>query len=270
MNKFILLLVLVFSFKAQALVGEFTLFMKGVSSKSSEFPRDIYVYLPPGYDVASDKRYPVLYMHDGQNLFDPERSTFGNTWKMDETLNDLIEAKLIPPIIVVGIDNTPDRTSEYTHSSLNPRARGGKADLYLDFIASELKLVIDQYFPTKPEVKYTALMGSSLGGLVSLYAGAKFNDIFGLIGAMSPSIWWDKKSILEIIKLSKFPLKVYMDSGMVGGEEPYAALEAAKLYMKMGPQKFQFILDRDGGHNEKSWARRLPAALIFLFGENNI
>ncbi len=247
--------------------GKFTLLLDSIHTRSSIHPRNIYIYLPVGFKKLGLTRYPVLYMHDGQNLFDPERSTFGETWKVDKTLNELIAKKIIPPIIVVGIDNTPDRTLEYTHSWDPTRKVGGSADLYLDFLIYDLKRYIDHRFPTLPDPSHTGIVGSSLGGLVSLYAGARNSDVFGLVGAMSPSVWWNNKSILTIIEQSALPERVYIDSGALGGERPEDAKEVALLFDALGLNDVMFVADPIGEHNEKSWARRLPEALTFLFSE---
>ncbi len=260
---FLFLIVLPLQLFAQA--GSFNIFIKDLRTRSSLHPRDIYVYLPPNFSFSYGTRYPVLYMHDGQNLFDPSRSTFGQTWEMEETLNDLISRKLIPPIIVVGIDNTPDRTQEYTHVLEPSRSIGGSANEYLDFIVYDLKPYIDKVFPTAKGRKTTGIMGSSLGGLVSLYAGAIHQDTFGLIGAMSPSVWWANKSILKLISASRLPRRVYIDSGELNGERPEDAKEAYLVYKKKGLEDLFLFIDSEGEHNEKSWARRLPQSLVFLF-----
>lgn len=258
-------LVCLFISLAHAGNGEFNLFIKGTRARSSAYPRDIYVYLPPGYVASGKEHYPVLYMHDGQNLFDPARAAFGETWRLTETLNSLINSGVIAPIIVVGIDNTPDRIPEYTHDWDSSRNEGGSSQLYLEYLTYDLKRFIDHVFPTKPEAKYTGLMGSSLGGLVSVYGGAKFSDVFGLIGAMSPSVWWNSSSILGIVKTSPLPLKIYIDSGTGRGENPGDAELLARTYRDLGADKVLLVIRPGAAHNEKYWAERLPKALEFFF-----
>lgn len=204
-------------------------------------------------------------MHDGQNLYDPARSTYGETWKVTETLNHLIAQKLIPPIIVVGIDNTSERMAEYTHDREASRPQGGKAHSYLEFITYDLKPYIDHVFATRPEASSTGIMGSSLGGLVSLYAGAMFSETFGLIGAMSPSVWWNNKSILSIILHSPKPERIYLDSGTGSGERPADAELAARVFTQSGGRNIMIEIQQGATHNEKYWALRLPKALRFLF-----
>jgi isoamylase len=175
-------------------------------------PREIFIYLPDGYQ-NSHSRYPVLYMQDGQNLFDPLRAYLGQTWRAQATLNELIAKKVIPPIIVVAIDNTVDRMEEYI-----PERRG---DMYLEFLIKKIKPLVDQNFRTKKEARFTGIMGSSLGGLIALHAGIYYQDTFGLIGALSPSIWWNDRSILKATQhASQLALKYYLDSGTDGGEKP--------------------------------------------------
>jgi predicted alpha/beta superfamily hydrolase len=229
--------------------------------KSESFPaRDIYVYLPNDYDKKNIS-YPVLYMQDGQNLFDPSRAFSGQTWNGLATLNRLIEAKLISPLIVVAIDNTPERMNEYIPEN--------KGDEYLDYIVEELKPLIDDSFRTKKTAANTGIMGSSLGGLISLYAGLRHSETFSLVGALSPSIWWNKRSIIKSYqRSSQLPLKVYLDSGTDGGEEPQDVLDLCNVLFQRGYNQsenlFGFI--QDGAmHEERYWAMRFPIALKFLF-----
>jgi predicted alpha/beta superfamily hydrolase len=268
MMKIIFYLFLFFPLSSFSGLGEFKLLLKGIKARSSDHVRDIYVYLPPDFSFSHKIKYPVLYMHDGQNLFDPKRSSFGNTWKVEESLNYLISNKLIPPMIVVGIDNTPDRTWEYTHAWDMSRSKGGGAKEYLDFIVFDLKRYIDHIYPTNPSKNFTGIMGSSLGGLVSLYAGAVYSDVFGLVGALSPSVWWNNKSILQVLKDSDLPSRLYIDSGSLGGERPKEAQEVFEVYRERNLKKVLFFVDEEGEHNEISWAQRFPKALIFLFGQN--
>lgn len=231
------------------------LYKKGIGPDSLP-SRDVYVYLPDGYG-KSNLSYPVLYMHDGQNLFDPSRAFLGQTWKAKETLDSLISQKQIPAIIVVAIDNTSARMNEYV-----PEKDGMK---YLDFICQKLKPMVDKDFQTTKNRNLTGIMGSSLGGLISLQAGMSHFHTFGLIGALSPSIWYNDKSILTAYQMTQFlPLKVYLDSGTEGGERPddvwelYYVLEQRGLTPKV-------VIDEGGRHSEVFWAKRFPEALKFLF-----
>lgn len=240
--------------------GSFRVFKKSMSFAGLTHARDVYVYLPDGY-AKSGKRYPVLYMHDGQNLFDPSRAYLGQTWRAQTTLNELIGKKLMAPIIVVAIDNTPARMDDYI-----PEKNG---NVYLDFIIKSLKPQVDQTFRTKSSASSTGIMGSSLGGLISLYAGIRNFDTFGLVGALSPSIWWNERSILGHYQSnSHFPRRIYLDSGTVDGEKPEDVLSLSQVLEKQGFQhaKNLCVYIQDGAsHREYYWAVRFPVALQFLF-----
>jgi predicted alpha/beta superfamily hydrolase len=239
--------------------GSFKLFQAGMSYPGLK-SRDVYVYLPDGYQKTKNN-YPVLYMQDGQNLFDPNRAYLGQTWNAQSTLNELIAKKVIPPIIVVALDNTPDRMEEYI-----PERRG---DLYLEFLIKKLKPEVDRVFRTRTEARSTGIMGSSLGGLISLHAGLYYTDTFGLIGALSPSIWWNERHILSAtLNANRLALKYYLDSGTVGGEKPEDVRDMSEVLTSRQFRHGQnlFVLIQDGAdHREYFWAMRFPAALRSLF-----
>ena len=141
--------------------------------------RDIVVWLPPGYFENTYKYYPVLYMHDGQNVFDPKTSAFGADWQMDETADSLIKRHLIKPIIIVGVYNTPDRSSEY--------AANDTGYAYMNFIIYKLKSFIDSVYRTLPDRENTATGGSSLAGLISFMLVWKHSDVFSMAACLSPA-----------------------------------------------------------------------------------
>ncbi|MBY0517151.1 MAG: hypothetical protein K2P81_09595 [Bacteriovoracaceae bacterium] len=238
--------------------GAFKFFTLSTPLSQELKPRKIFVYLPDGYET-SGLSYSVLYMHDGQNLYDPTRAFLGQTWRAEETLNSMIEANLISPIIVVGIDNTEDRLKDYTE------------ELYLDYMAKELKPLIDQSFRTKAESSSTAIMGSSLGGLISLKASLAYPKVFGLVGALSPSIWWKQREILDQFQSSKIESqKIYIDSGTEGGEAPQDVIDLQRILFSQGYRRGEnlFLYIQQGAlHQEKFWAQRFPIALRFLFGK---
>jgi predicted alpha/beta superfamily hydrolase len=240
--------------------GSFQLYLKGIISPSSQHTRDVYVYLPEGYEKLK-RRYPVLYIHDGQNLFDPNRAFQGQTWRVEDSLNNLIKKKLIAPVIVVAIDNTPDRLEEYIFE------KRGKEYLY--FIKDTLKPQIDYSFRTLKGAESTGILGSSLGGLISLHAGIKLPETFGLVGALSPSIWWNDKSVLTSYKKSPYlPIKVYLDSGTVGGEEPQNVWALGSVLKERDFQRGENLLiyiQENANHSEYWWAHRFPTAIQFLF-----
>src|SRR5206468_3054841 len=167
--------------------------------------RDILVYLPPGYRRFSWRRHSVLYLHDGQNVFDAATSFGGVEWGVDETAQRLIREKLIEPLIIVAIANTgEDRIHEYapTPARIDPPKRKRSKGLlrsYGRFLIEELKPFIDRKYRTKREAEFTGLGGSSLGGLATLVLGLWFPDYFTRLAVMSPSIWWDDCAIYGIV-----------------------------------------------------------------------
>jgi predicted alpha/beta superfamily hydrolase len=234
--------------------------------------RDVTIYLPPGYDDAADQRYPVLYMHDGQNLFDPDAAfKKGEHWRVGETATALIEAGSILPLIVVGIDNAgAQRLHEYT-PTYDRRRGGGGADNYGQMLISELKPFVDATYRTLPDAAHTGLGGSSLGGLVSLYLGLKRPDVFSRLAVLSPSVWWDRRAILRHVREArpKPALRIWLD---IGTREGRYHVDNAEL-LKVGLTKSGWIEGQDlhyeevpgGVHSEGAWAARFDRVLQFLF-----
>ncbi len=245
-----------------------------LKSQFVEDSRDVIVYLPPDYDTAPDRRYPVLYLHDGQNLFDAATAFAGSDWGLDEVAEELIQGGEIQPLIMVGIYNAgPKRMAEYTHVR-DRRGRGGRARNYARLIVEELKPFIDSEYRTLPDRPNTGLGGSSLGGLVTLYLGLHYPDIFGKLIVMSPSIWWANRAILrEVRKLrQQLPQQIWLDIGTCEGQNPEACVKNAKdlaeALVAKGWQPehdFKFVEDQGAGHNEKAWGFRIRDALKFLF-----
>jgi predicted alpha/beta superfamily hydrolase len=242
--------------------------------------RIVWAYLPPSYDENTDATYPVLYMDDGQNLFDPQRAFGGNEWKVDETLDFAAEADgpsgggQIREIIVVGPEATAGRIYEYTPTPDTSTPGGGGGDLYLSFLTDELKPAVDKMLRTQPGRTTTGTLGSSLGGLISAYASVTRADVFGIIGAMSPSTWWNSTVIIgdvQKMQASPRPLRVYVDSGDSGTsmDDVTDTNKLAATYLAIGYQDgvdFKHIVQAGGQHNEIYWSQRLPGALAFLFG----
>ena len=234
--------------------------------------RTVWAYLPPSYDENTRATFPVLYMHDGQNLFDPALAFGGIEWQVDETMNAGAEDATIREAIVIGIGNTAARIYEYTPTRDASVGDGGGADQYLQLITLELKPMIDTMLRTRSGRDDTAILGSSLGGLVSAYAGTTHADTFGLVGAMSPSTWWDNLVIIGDVRASAMrPLRVYVDSGDSGtsNDDVTNTNMLADTYVSVGyvaGTTFEHIVQAGGQHNEYYWAQRLPGALRFLLG----
>jgi predicted alpha/beta superfamily hydrolase len=239
--------------------------------------RDVLVYLPPGYSRVSRKRYPVLYLHDGQNVFDAATSFAGVEWGVDETAQRLIRQKLIEPLIIVAVANIgEERIHEYAPTpgviepKDHPKQRSrGLARIYGKFLIEELKPFIDRKYRTKPEGEFTGLGGSSLGGLATLAMGILFSETFTRLIVMSPSIWWDEFAILRLVGIlaRKPPLKIWLDTGTAepGWEQ---ARELCDCLIDEGWQldvDVKYLEAEGAGHNEAAWAARVEPALRFLF-----
>src|SRR5437660_9177089 len=185
--------------------------------------RDVLVYLPPGYRRFSRRDYPVLYLHDGQNVFDAATSFAGVEWGVDEAAQRLIHRKLIEPLIVVAVANTgEERIHEYAPTpgviepKKHPRKRSrGLAPNYGQFLIEELKPFIDKKYQTKPDAEFTGLGGSSLGGLATLAMGIFYSEVFTRLIVMSPSIWWDDYAIFRLVGIlgDKPPVKIWLATG---------------------------------------------------------
>jgi predicted alpha/beta superfamily hydrolase len=319
--------------------------------------RNLYIYLPPDYHSKPFKKFPVFYMHDGQNLFDT--NAVRDEWRVDETMEDLIAQELIPSMIVVGISNTPERLLEYNHiSSTNTflfKKQGGKvsskqssfvgsythpwageiviqkkeedlevkfpffnqfqtlnhienntyvsagflgnryikfiadsngltsgfdrmeskAYLYGKFMVDEVMPYINENYRTLNDKGNTGIGGSSMGGLVSLYLGMEYSDTFGKIAAISPSIWWHNKDILNYVKKPEdMPnVKIWMDMGT--NEDPINFLITASREMDTVFRSFGWNLGKnymykeyeDAVHYETDWAQRFPEIVEFLFSK---
>ncbi len=244
--------------------------------------RRIWVYLPPGYGTDTEARYPVLYMFDGQNVFD-DATSFAGEWKVDETLETLIPAEDVRPIIVVAVDNGGEqRVPEYTPWP-DPERDGGQGIAHLQAIVGTLIPYIDQTYRTLATPAGRALAGSSLGGLMSLYAAYEHDDVFGQIAALSPSLWWDDQHMLRHAQAAgdKPAVRVYMDmgtleDGMTVDEDPRNGIDDnidQLRAMRAALVEQGFVLDTDlkvveaaeARHNETYWAMRFPDVVKFLF-----
>ena len=258
-------------------------------SEFLERDRHVLVWLPPGYEpdvsgrtftsqVGGDdsfdlnRRYPVLYMHDGQNLFEPDTAfQKGEHWRVGETATELIDAGRIEPLIIVGIYNTGEaRLNEYTPTD-DVRLGGGHADRYARMIIEELKPLIDREYRTRTDAANTGVAGSSLGGLVSLHLGLTHPRVFSKIAALSPSVWWDRKAILKTVRQSRSKprLRLWVDMGTAEG---YRGLDDARL-LKAALVGLGFVdgvdlhyAEYEGAtHSEQAWSERVGPMLEWLF-----
>ncbi len=226
--------------------------------------RDILIYLPPSHGL-SERRYPVIYMHDGQNLFDAATS-FSGEWQVDETMEQLATEDL--EAIVVGLPNAArQRLHEYSPFD-DPRFGKGQGDAYLDFILNTVKPLVDNDFNTLPDCAHTGIIGSSMGGLISLYAFFSRPDAFGFAGVMSPALWFARRSIFNYVAEAKFtPGKIYLDAGT---KERYLVKDAAHMRDILSRKGYRlgtdlaYVEEQGADHHESAWARRLPDALRFL------
>jgi alpha-glucosidase len=226
----------------------------------------IWVYLPPDYD-NSTKKYPVIYMHDAQNLFDDTTSFIGE-WEVDEMLNKLFSTTG-KGFIVVGVENGgTERINEYTPWK-NEKYGGGKGAIYVDFLITTLKPYIDAHYRTKKQAKHTALIGSSLGGLISYYGGLKYPNVFGKVGALSTSFWFSNQ-VLDFTKThaTTKKLKLFL---LVGEKEGAAAVSETKkiekLLLKTGfkPQNLTTKINPKGNHNETFWKHEFLNVVQWLY-----
>lgn len=330
-------------------------------SGSGVAARNLHVWLPPGYSDDPDRRYPVLYMHDGQNVFDVRGA--GAEWRVDETALALLESGELRPFIVVGVENTEARTDEYTptvntwrhsirrtgdiegHSDawagryavdgmpasddmtllvrasgdgfevrlpgetgwaelrrendgtlfapqsgiyLEAREResgrvsaidawkpdsGGRGPAYAKFLVEEVKPFIDRTYRTLPGKAETSVGGSSFGGLITLYLGATYPDTFGSLLVVSPSVWWDDRAILDIVREAGYVpgQRIWLDMGMEEGEQMVAgAREARDLFDSLGwtpDEDLVYVEAAGAGHDEGAWAARMDDMLRFLYGK---
>lgn len=241
-------------------------------------PRPITVWKPPEYDCNASRHYPVFYMHDGQNLFDPHTAFAGNPWRCDETAERMIRERQVRPMLIVGIGNTPDRIKEYGPS----RKRPGVADLarnYGRFVVEELKPFIDSNYRTLAGPTDTAVGGSSMGGLISLYLSRWHPHVFGLCAAMSPSLWYNREAFLRTARARTGWLKghkIWLDFGTREGMTP-SGMQAGLNRTRDLATAFReagLVDDRDlhymevegGQHSEFAWSARFDKVLKFLFG----
>lgn len=258
-----------------ALRGSFD-YHQNLQSRFLAYPRTVMVYLPPSYH-HSQQSYPVLYMQDGNNLFDPATGFMGREWRMDETLEKLFLQELLPELIVVGIYNSPGRFEEY---SWHPQREHGhvygvQGPAYACFLVEELKPFIDSQYRTLSDRFHTGIMGSSLGAMISFYAALAYPHTFSRVGLMSPTVYWAQHQILHDVAFLPRHLKIWVDIGSEEGSNPETeeTIHSTQLLVQAlesigysQPDSLGFYIDWLAGHDEHAWARRLAKPLRYLFG----
>jgi predicted alpha/beta superfamily hydrolase len=229
--------------------------------------RDIIVWLPPSYELNLKKRYPVLYMHDGQNVFDPTTSSFGYDWRADEVADSLINAEKINEIIIVGIYNTTDRGFEYSYSPLGYK--------YMDFVVSKLKPFVDSEYRTLSDAENTAVAGSSLGALITFMLSWNYPDVFSKAACFSSALKIKSLNYVDtVINYSgaKKDIKLYFDNGGIGLDADLQPgtdemiIELQNKGFELGKDIIWYV-DKNAFHSEKAWAERIWRPLVFFFNK---
>ena len=241
-------------------------------SKFLRNQRSLVVYLPPGYNEQQQRRFPVLYLHDGQNLFDGSTSFIqGQDWHVGHTTDAEIQAGRVEPLIIVGIYNTGKaRIQEYTPTRV-PRLGGGRADRYGKFLLEEVHPFMNREYRLEGGPDRTGIGGSSLGGLVSLYLGLSRPDVFGKIAALSPSVWWNQRVIHTFaagMNVQSRP-RIWLDIGTREG--PRIVEDVEKYRDTLLRRGWQYERDlhyervEGAEHNEAAWSQRVAPFLRFLY-----
>jgi len=239
--------------------------------------RLLRVWLPPDYDVAGVRRYPVLYLNDGQNLFDPATAFAGVHWRVGETAGQLIAEGKIPALIIVGIDNTgKNRVREYIpYRSLDMRLFGPQGKCYPEFLLREVMPLIEKYYRVAKGPEHTGLGGSSLGGLITLYTQLAAPGVFGRLLIESPSLFVANRKILEECRSFRdWSHRIYLGIGTreVGnaGKDERAVNDMRELdrilrAAGLGEERLKVWIEEGASHNEAAWGARFPGAMEFLY-----
>jgi predicted alpha/beta superfamily hydrolase len=251
------------------------------ASRFLPHPRTLSVWLPPGYDLESTRRFPVLYLHDGQNLFDPETAFAGNPWYADEVVEREVRASRVEPLILVGIANSVDRLREYGPRLDGHDRSGDWSREYGRFVVEEVKPFIDSSYRTLPDGGNTGIGGSSMGGLISLQLCKWYPDVFRKCAAMSPSLWWDQESFLLESSIDTQWMdvcRVWLDMGTREGATEAGMRAMVRRVSRLAQQfaghgmregkQFAFLEAKEGMHNEASWGARFDLVLQFLYGNS--
>ncbi|HZR95221.1 MAG TPA: alpha/beta hydrolase-fold protein [Gaiellaceae bacterium] len=219
-----------------------------------EGDRRLWIYLPPSYE-RDGRPYPVVFAHDGQNLFDTDTSHAGE-WRVDETMETLAAEGL--EAIVVGIENSGgERMTEYSPFT-------GTGEAYVSYVVDEVRALVARDFRIAREPERTGVLGSSAGGTISLYAIAERPDVFGFAGVLSPAFWWLGERMFEWIGPRDMRGRIYMDIG--GLERGVEGMHRMAALLRTKTVELRVVEEPGAPHNEEAWARRLPEALRFLLG----
>ena len=242
--------------------------------------RDLVVYLPPGYSEHDNFAYPFALLQDGQNIFDKSTSVFGVEWGADEAAESLIVEQKMEPAILVAIYNSPHRVDEYTPFP-DPEHGGGRAKLYREFLIHEVIPFLESRYTVSKRASERAVIGSSLGGLLALYLGWTASETFGLVGAMSPSLWWGKRGLITAIAGSDPPAQkphIWLDAGTQeslvdenqnGVPDLLDDMRALRAVLRFhGFEKDVNLSYREvegATHDEKSWSERIGRVFTSFF-----
>ena len=262
--------------------GEYYI-VNNIYSKELDNTRSVLFYTPPSYNENYLKEYKnLLVMHDGQNLCNPRTSAFGTAWMIQDTIDQLINEALMDEVIVVGPYNTGmSRTAEYTYSYDPEVGDGGQGDLYLDFLESTIIPLAKEQTRTTADRDRLGILGSSLGGLISCYAGWSRPSVYGKIGCMSSSFWWNdldfKSDVIPTYGMPPSPEPlIYMDSGSQPGGEAQIAIDSVIIkddmesYGYVEEETLMYYLDQGAGHNEASWGARFDHPMKALYPPSNV
>jgi enterochelin esterase-like enzyme len=229
--------------------------------------RNVLVHLPPGYDVSRPEPYPLLLLHDGQNLAHWRDEAQGGSWHADETIDRLVADSRIPPVVMVGIDHAGDeRIGEFTPAASDDG--GGPPSVYGRWIVDHLIPDLADDLNVRPDVRGVTLGGSSLGGLVTLWIASISPGQFGRLMVMSPSVWWDNHMILRHLREQPIDTatRIWLDVGRDEGKSVVRDARALRdLLREQHHDQLCYLEDPDGDHTEASWGRRFSEALVWLY-----
>jgi predicted alpha/beta superfamily hydrolase len=249
--------------------------IRDFDSPQEGFSRTLRICTPEGYDPSSGRRYPVLYMHDGQNVFAHPESAIYDTWCANHVLDSMVYEGHAEPWIIVAVDSGAHRLNEYSPWD-EPRSHiSARGEPYVRFMVETLKPFVDRHWPTRQGPEWTGVMGSSMGGLISLYLGSRHPELFGRIGGMSPSVMWSYGRLFEHwTSHTRRWTRIYLDAGAYENIDPVGwpmlygqATRDFYFHLKSlgyADHEVALVLEPDGNHHERDWQRRLPLALRWL------